>query len=40
VERVEEVIGAGADGVAVISAVTGAESAREVVEAIVDKCFR
>ncbi|MHA2854126.1 thiamine phosphate synthase [Paenibacillus lautus] len=40
VERVEEVIGAGADGLAVISAVTGAESAREVVEAIVDKIRR
>lgn len=37
VERVEEVIGAGADGVAVISAVTGAESAREVVEAFIGK---
>lgn len=40
VERVEEVIGAGADGVAVISAVTGAESAREVVEAFIDKIRR
>ena len=40
VERVEEVMGAGADGIAVISAVTGAQSAREVVEAIVDKSFR
>ncbi|MGE7825752.1 thiamine phosphate synthase [Paenibacillus sp. NPDC093718] len=37
VERVEEVIGAGADGVAVISAVTGAESAREAVEAFIGK---
>lgn len=33
-ERVDEVIGAGADGVAVISAVTRAESAREAVETI------
>lgn len=40
VERVEEVIGAGADGVAVISAVTGAESALEVVEAFIDKIRR
>ncbi|MGG4095851.1 thiamine phosphate synthase [Paenibacillus lautus] len=40
VERVEEVMGAGADGVAVISAVTGAESARKVVEAIIGKICR
>ncbi|MEC0203899.1 thiamine phosphate synthase [Paenibacillus lautus] len=40
VERVEEVMGAGADGVAVISAVTGAESAREAVEAFIGKIRR
>ena len=40
VERVEEVIGASADGVAVISAVTGAESAREAVEAFIGKICR
>ncbi|MFE0558554.1 thiamine phosphate synthase [Paenibacillus sp. NPDC058910] len=40
VERVEEVTGAGADGVAVISAVTGAESAREAVEAFIGKICR
>ncbi|MFG1735211.1 Thiamine-phosphate synthase [Paenibacillus sp. GM2FR] len=40
VERVEEVMEAGADGVAVISAVTGAESAREAVEAFIGKIRR
>ncbi|MGO4788937.1 thiamine phosphate synthase [Paenibacillus sp. 2KB_20] len=40
VERVEEVMGAGADGVAVISAVTEAESTREAVEAFIGKICR
>lgn len=35
-ERVEEVIGAGADGVAVISAVTRAESARKAAETMAE----
>lgn len=39
-ERVEEVMGAGADGVAVISAVTEAESTREAVEAFIGKICR
>lgn len=40
VERVEEVMGAGADGVAVISAVTEAESTRVAVEAFIGKVCR
>ncbi|KOP64786.1 thiamine-phosphate pyrophosphorylase [Bacillus sp. FJAT-18019] len=39
-ERVEEVIGAGADGVAVISAVTRAESARQAVKTIAGEAER
>ncbi|ANY72727.1 thiamine phosphate synthase [Paenibacillus ihbetae] len=40
VDRVEEVIGAGADGIAVISAVTGAASAQEAVETFMGKIRR